>query len=328
MDVEVGAYEDISSADVPGFTDALVRAIPSLHDHRCSIGEPGGFILRLRQGTYVAHIVEHVALELQSLIGHDVSYGRTRGAGAPHTYTIIYEHLHEGVGLRAAGLALEIVQKAFASTLGPIDYAVNELAALAQTPNVPPIRQRVLCGITGGSNRSETREELARLGFGGPDGDDLVIDAAPAYILQQGLPYSHSEIAIVTNLDFTDVPQRYTEEKRAERLAGVVIDALPTRGVLIAPAKAWDLQDRARDEDCRVAVFSDSDNLTRKDKKVARTSAYVRDRHIMIEHLDSLADGGWLHENSPAEAQVAAALAAFTLNEMRTVTAGASGDGH
>jgi hypothetical protein len=185
----------------------------------------------------------------------------------------------------------------------------------------------VLCGITGGSNRSETRDELARLGFGGADGDDLVIDTAPAYILQQGLPYSHSDIAIVTNLDFTDVPQRYTEEKRAERLAGVVIDALPRRGVLVAPAKAWDLQDRARDEGCRVAVFAAGDNLTRKDKKVARTSAYVRDRHIMIEHLDAHADGGWLHENSPPEAQVAAALAAFTLNEMRAV-AGASGDGH
>ena len=79
MDIAVGAYEDISSADVPGFTEALVSAMPGLIEHRCSIGERGGFIVRLRDGTYAAHIIEHVALELQTMIGHDVGYGRTRG---------------------------------------------------------------------------------------------------------------------------------------------------------------------------------------------------------------------------------------------------------
>ncbi len=317
MDLSVGAYENISSADAAGFTEALITAMPGLRDHRCSIGEPGGFIIRLRQGTYISHIIEHVALELQGMIGHDVGYGRTRAAGAPGEYTIIFEHMHEAVGLRAAALALEIVQKAFAGTLGEIDYAVNELASLAQMPDVPLIRQHVLCGITGGSNRAETRDELTRLRFGSENGDDLVIDVAPAYILQTGLPYSHSEIAIVTNLDLTDVPERYAGPEEAERLAGVVVDALPRKGVLVAPAKAWDLQDHARDEGCRVAVFSSGDNITPKDRKVARTCAYVRGRQIMIEHFDSPVEGGWLHAEAPVEAQVAAALAAFTLNEMR-----------
>jgi hypothetical protein len=326
MDVSVGGYEDISSADARGFTEALVEALPGLRDHRCSIGEPGGFIIRLRRGTYLPHIVEHVALELQGMIGHDVGYGRTRGGDEPGEYTIVFEYIHQGVALRAAALALEIVQKAFASSLGAIDYAVNELTALAETTNVPPVDQRVLCGITGGSNRSETREELGRLGFNGDQGEDLIIDVAPSYILQAGLPYSRSDIAIVTNVDFSDVPPRYSERERAERLAGVLVDALPRRGVLIAPAKAWDLQDRARDDGNRVAVFSVDGKLSAKDKKVARTSAFLDDRRIMIEHLDEMVEGGWLHDKSPPESQVAAALAAFTLNDMRASAKNGAGN--
>ena len=326
MDVAVGAYEDISSADVRGFTECLVTALPGLRDHRCSIGEPGGFIIRLRRGTYLPHIVEHVALELQGMIGHDVGYGRTRGGDERGEYTIVFEYVHQGVALRAAALALEIVQKAFAGSLGTIEYAVNELSALAATPDVPVVQQRVLCGITGGSNRSETRDELARLGFVGTETEDLIIDVAPAYILQAGLPYSRSDIGIVTNVDFSDVPPRYAERERAERLAGVLVDALPRHGVLIAPAKAWDLQDRARDDGNRVAVFGLDGPLSRKDKKVARTSAFIEDRKIVIEHLDTIVDGGWLHDKAAAEAQVAAALAAFTLNDMRSPAKSGAGN--
>src|SRR5687768_16597673 len=156
MDLSVGAYEEISSADVPGFTEALLAAMPGLVEHRCSIGERGGFVMRLRDGTYAAHIVEHVALELQTMIGHDVGYGKTRGGDIDGEYTMVFEHKHESVGLRAAALALETVQSAFAGTLSGVDHAVAELAALAATANVPRLHQNVLCGITGGSNRAAT----------------------------------------------------------------------------------------------------------------------------------------------------------------------------
>src|SRR3954466_2629436 len=194
MDLTIGAYENISSADVPWFTKAVVEAMPGLRDHRCSIGEPGGFLIRLKRGTYLAHIVEHVALELQGMIGHEVGYGRTRGGEAPGEYTLIFEHLHEAVGLRSAALALEVVQAAFAGTLSSVEHAVVELAALAKTPNTPPILQHVLCGITGGGNRQETRDEMVRLGL---STSDLIIDVSPSYLLQAGLPYSRSDIAII-----------------------------------------------------------------------------------------------------------------------------------
>lgn len=322
MDLTVGAYEDISSADVPGVTSALVEVMPGLRDHRCSIGEPGGFIIRLKRGTYLPHIVEHVALELQGMIGHDVGYGRTRGGDQPGEYTLIFEHLHEAVGLRAAALALGIVQSAFAGTLTSVEHGVAELAALAKTAGVPPLLQHVLCGITGGSNRTETRTELVRLGFNGPE---LIVDVTPAYLLQAGLPYSRSDIAIILDAQLNDVPDRYREKERARRLVSVVADAVPDRGIVIVPAKEWEIQDFVRDAGCRVAIFATDDNVTSKDKKVARAVATVEGRRIVIEQFDSCVEAGWLHDNAPVEAQVAATLAAFTLNELQPAGSVAEG---
>ena len=319
MDLTVGAYEDISSADVPGVTAALVAAMPGLHDHRCSIGEPGGFVIRLKRGTYLPHIVEHVALELQGMIGHDVGYGRTRGGDTTGEYTLVFEHKHESVGLRAAAVALGVVQSAFAGTLTSVDHALAELSALATTPGVPPLIQHVLCGISGGSHRSSTRDELVRLGFTGPE---LIVDVAPSYLLQAGLPYSQSDIAIILDSDLNDVPERYRERERAGRLVSVVADAVPEGGIVIVPAKEWDIQDRVRDAGCRVAIFATDDDVTRKDKKVARASATVEGRRIVIEQFDSCVDAGWLHDNAPVDAQVAATLAAFTLNELEPALAG------
>jgi cyanophycin synthetase len=311
MDIVVGAYDAFSSAHVPGVTAALISTMPGLIEHRCSIGERGGFIARLRRGTYAPHIIEHVALELQGLIGHDVGYGRTRGGDVHGEYTIVFEHHHEAVGVRAAALALDIVQRALAGTLDSIDAAIAELRALAALPRpeVPPAR--ILCGITGGSARAETRAELARLGVGGDD--DLVVDVAPAYILQAGLPYSCSDTAIVLDDEPNDVPDRYRDPARAARLVSVVADAVGPGGVLVAPAKAWDVQDRARDAGGRVAVFATDEAITSRDRKVAGAAAWVADGHIIIEHRDGTFDRGPLRDDTPIAAQVAAALCAFGL---------------
>ena len=311
MDLMVGAYDDISSCHAEGFTDALVAAMPGLEEHRCSIGERGGFILRLRRGTYAPHIIEHVALELQTMIGHDVGFGRTRGGDVPGEYTLVFEHLHEAVGLRAAALALETVQHAFAGTLTSVSHAVAELESLARLPDVPKTRQRVLCGITGGAHRSETRDEIARRGC---CTDELVVDVSPSYILYQGLPYSRSDFAIVLDAEPTDVPERYRDPERARKLVAVVADAVRRDGVVIAPAKEWEVQDLARDAGCRVAVFATDDDLTVRDKKVARAAAWVADgRRIVLEQHGQAEDGGPLRDDAPVAAQVAAALALFTM---------------
>jgi hypothetical protein len=317
MDLVVGRYDEISSADVPGVATALESAMPGLIEHRCSIGERGGFLQRLRRGTYAPHIIEHVALELQAMAGCDVGYGKTRGGDAPGEYTLVFEHCHSNAGVRAAALALEVVQRAFAGTLSSVDYAVQELAAILDTPDAPPLRQRVLCGITGGGPRHETRDEMLRRGLSDAE---LVVDVAPGYLLQAGLPYSRSDMAIILDTDLSDVPDRYREEDRARQLVGVVADGVTRDGVVVVPAKEWELQDYARERDCRVVIFATDDDITRRDQRVARAMGLVRDGRIVLESFDRSCDGGALRDDVPAAAQVAAALAMFTIEDLQPAT--------
>ena len=178
-----------------------------------------------------------------------------------------------------------------------------------------PIRAQVLCGITGGTFRSETRAELTRLGVNVDE--DLVVDVAPGYILQAGLPYSHSDVAIVLDDAPTDVPERYRDPERAARLVSVVADAVVDGGFVVAPATAWDVQDRARDAGARVTVFAVDDAITARDKKVACAAAWVAGGRIIVEHADAIVERGVLTADAPAAAQVAAALCTFGLEELR-----------
>jgi cyanophycin synthetase len=306
MDLAVGAYEDISSADVPGFTKTLMAAMPGLVEHRCSIGERGGFVMRLKRGTYAPHVIEHVALELQTMMGHDVGFGRTRGGDVDGEYTLVFEHMHEHVGLRAAALALEAVQQAFDGALENVDAAVAELKAIGATPDAPPLLGRVLCGVTGGDGRVEAQRLLRdRLA----DPDALVIDVAPSYLLQAGLPYGRSRMAIILDADLTGVPPRYQEEERATKLVNVLADAVERDGLVVCQAKAWEIQDYARDSGCRVAVFATNDDVTQRDSRRARAVGRVRDGHVWIEGYGDPDDAGPLDPALPASSQVAAALA-------------------
>ena len=97
------------SNTLPNFTDALVALLPTLEDHACSLGRRGGFITRLREGTWVGHIAEHVALEFQNLAGTDVRHGKTRAAGQVGQYNCIFEYREEAVGLEAGRMAVALV---------------------------------------------------------------------------------------------------------------------------------------------------------------------------------------------------------------------------
>ena len=107
--VDLGVLEQYPSNLLPNFTDALIALLPTLEDHACSLGRRGGFISRLRDGTWVGHIAEHVALEFQNLAGTDVRHGKTRAAGQPGQYNCIYEYREEAVGLEAGRMAVALV---------------------------------------------------------------------------------------------------------------------------------------------------------------------------------------------------------------------------
>ena len=107
--VDLGVLEEYPSNLIPDFTDRLIGLMPSLEEHACSLGRRGGFISRLREGTWVGHIAEHVALELQNLAGTDVRHGKTRAAGKYGQYNCIFEYKEEAVGLEAGRMAVALV---------------------------------------------------------------------------------------------------------------------------------------------------------------------------------------------------------------------------
>ena len=110
--VDIGILEEWPSTRLgEGFIDGLIAALPGLHKHGCSYGEPGGFIRRLREdeGTWMAHIWEHAAIELQNMAGSDVSFGKTRGMGRPGCYNMVFEYKQREVGLEAARIAMQLL---------------------------------------------------------------------------------------------------------------------------------------------------------------------------------------------------------------------------
>ena len=302
LDVTIGSFDNISTAECEGLTDRLLQAMPGLEEHRCSIGTRGGFVTRLNRGTYAPHVIEHVALELQAMIGHDVGYGRSRGGDAGGHYTVIFEHIHEATGLRAAALALDVVQHAFNGTLGGVDHMVTELKAIAATPDVPPVTPRIQCGISGGAFRSEFRKLVAEQLF---KTGDLVVDVSPGFLLQAGLPYARSAVAVVLDTALTDVPHRYRDIDRAEQLMSVLVDGVARDGLVIAPARAWNVQDAARNNRCKVAVFSGENDVVWEDKKVAIAAAWVDAGEVVLEIRGRIANRISRDASVPAHVQAA-----------------------
>ena len=100
---------DRPSTDFPGFADRLISWMPTMIEHRCSIGERGGFFERLRIGTYPGHILEHVTLELQSLTGREVGFGRTRETSEPGVYRVVIAYHEEQLARACLHAARELV---------------------------------------------------------------------------------------------------------------------------------------------------------------------------------------------------------------------------
>ena len=313
MDLVAGAYEEISSADVPGFRESLERAMPGLMEHRCSEGERGGFLTRLDLGTYAPHIIEHVALELQNMIGHHVGYGKTRGGDAPGEYTLVFEYRHPAVGLRAATLALQIVRRAFAGTLDGLGDTVSELREVAMSPVAKTAKRRVPIAITGGEARAETRAELARRGVS----PENIVDVAPSRILAEGLPFSRCDMAIITDASISDVPGRYREPENARKLVSVVCDAASDGGIVVAPTGEYYIHEYARKRGCRLAIFWLGERGALHGDRALPTAWVSGDRiRIQLAHGRRPKDEV-VHDGAPFVGQIAAALAAAVLDEHR-----------
>ncbi|WP_395769192.1 cyanophycin synthetase [Arenimonas sp.] len=113
LELDLGVLEQWPTGRLgPQFVDALVAALPELKQHGCSYKEPGGFIRRMQEdeGTWLGHVLEHVAIELQNMAGEDVTFGRTRSIpGRPGVYSVVYEYAQREEGIEAGELALKLL---------------------------------------------------------------------------------------------------------------------------------------------------------------------------------------------------------------------------
>jgi cyanophycin synthetase len=137
-DVRLGSLEQVTSAEIPGFNERLKNAIPSLQKHPCTRGTPGGFLERLDEGTHIPHILEHVALELQTLAHNDVSFGRVVESGDPGVWWVIVAYEEEEVGLQSMRDAVRIVRACIAGTPLDVGAITGDLVALYETVRLGP----------------------------------------------------------------------------------------------------------------------------------------------------------------------------------------------
>jgi cyanophycin synthetase len=136
--LDIGPFEYRASNTFPGFVERLVKWLPGLEKHECSVGRPGGFIERLNRGTYLGHICEHVTLELQNLMGFNVSFGRVRGTGETGVYNVVIECKEEEPGRLAFDTALRLTLAAMFDEPFAVESELEHLLAVADEQRLGP----------------------------------------------------------------------------------------------------------------------------------------------------------------------------------------------
>src|SRR3569832_1704149 len=169
IQADLGALEDWPSDRLPGFVDRLLAMMPGLGAHGCSYRQPGGFERRLREGTWLGHVAEHVALELQKLACHRGTRGKTRSVkGRPGVYNILYAYEDETVGLRAGEYALRLVDQLLPPELSGLQglerlrSQAGEAPVLTLDAAVEALRELVRASALGPTTRSLVDEAWRR----------------------------------------------------------------------------------------------------------------------------------------------------------------------
>ena len=136
--VDIHDLEDCPSNTLPGFTDRLVAWLPSLIEHRCSYEERGGFIKRLEEGTWPAHILEHVTLELQNLAGMPGGFGKARGTNKRGVYKVVVRAWHEKITEKALYHARDLVMAAIEDRPFDVPVAIKEIEDMVDSLYLGP----------------------------------------------------------------------------------------------------------------------------------------------------------------------------------------------
>ncbi len=169
ISLDIGRYEDLPSTAFPGFVERLTDWLPGLHKHECSVGRPGGFIERLRHGTYLAHICEHITLELQNLMGFNVAFGRARSTGEPGVYTVVVAYKEEAPARAAFDTGLRLTLAAMHDEPFDVQTELERLLALADEYRFGPSTGAIVAAAEARNIpvlRINPTSSLVQLGYG------------------------------------------------------------------------------------------------------------------------------------------------------------------
>ncbi len=141
--MNIGKYEDTPSSQIAGFNNRLLSMLPGLYEHHCSRGYQGGFAERLQEGTYLAHIFEHVTLELQNMAGYDVRFGKTRSAGKRGAYDVIIGYRQAGAAREAAYAALGLIHAALEDLPFDVSAGVRAVRQAGEAEQLGPSTEAI-----------------------------------------------------------------------------------------------------------------------------------------------------------------------------------------
>jgi cyanophycin synthetase len=166
--VDLGPYRDSPSDALPGFANRLMSWLPTMVEHRCGLGHRGGFFERLRTGTYLGHVLEHVTLELQGLAGCDVGYGKARETSEPGVYKVVIEYEEEEVGRAALAMAERLLDAAIHDRPFDVAAEVEALRDLNYSVRLGPSTAAIVkaAEARGIPARRLNAESLVMLGHG------------------------------------------------------------------------------------------------------------------------------------------------------------------
>lgn len=166
--VDLEELKDTSSEMIPGFNERLMNWLPTMVEHRCSVGERGGFFVRLRRGTYMAHILEHVTLELQSLAGTPVGFGRARETNTDGIYKVAIAFKEEKLALACLDKAFELLMAAVHDRPYDVEATVTELKEYAYDVCLGPSTRSIVDAAKahGIPWRRLNEGSLVQLGYG------------------------------------------------------------------------------------------------------------------------------------------------------------------
>lgn len=138
MRLNLEELEQAPTNKIDGFLERLEKMFPTMYEHRCSEGVPGGFFKRVKEGTWMGHVIEHIALEMQTLAGMDCGFGRTRTAGQEGVYYVVFSYMEEDAGVYAAKASVRVAQALVDAKDYNLDEDIQQLREIREDTRLGP----------------------------------------------------------------------------------------------------------------------------------------------------------------------------------------------